>query len=172
MKTHPSAGIIAYRIKANGEPEFLLCYPGGPYYNRSDGTKKDDWGRWGIPKGKIESGEYAVMAAIREFQEETGWQLHIDKHLDEILVELTPIKYSSGKTVYAWGIPLDIQDISRLKSNFHEMEYPDGSGTIVKYPEVVDYCYMGIGEATKKCHRTQLKLLIELTDIIKRDKLK
>lgn len=52
-----SAGSVIYRIE-KGKPNFLLL--------------KYGWGHWGFPKGKIENGESAKEAAIREIKEETG----------------------------------------------------------------------------------------------------
>src|SRR5260370_25532350 len=49
--------------------EVLLVHPGGPYWHR-----RDD-GSWSIPKGEMNSGEDAGIAAIREFLEETGMAL-------------------------------------------------------------------------------------------------
>lgn len=52
-----SAGIIAYRITAEG-PRFLILYHGHNY--------------WNFPKGKIESEEKSFQTAVREVREETG----------------------------------------------------------------------------------------------------
>lgn len=52
-----SAGIIIYRKTPEG-PVFLLLYHGHGY--------------WNFPKGKIESEEKALQAALREVREETG----------------------------------------------------------------------------------------------------
>ena len=41
-------------------------HPGGPYW-----CKKDE-GAWSIPKGEMDEGEDAEVAARREFMEETG----------------------------------------------------------------------------------------------------
>jgi 8-oxo-dGTP pyrophosphatase MutT (NUDIX family) len=46
---------------------------------------KDSYGRWALPKGKIEKGEKPEEAALREIQEETGLaDLKIIKHLGQI----------------------------------------------------------------------------------------
>ena len=52
-----SAGIIAFRNSPDG-PHFLLLYHGGQY--------------WNFPKGKIESEEKSLAAALRETREEAG----------------------------------------------------------------------------------------------------
>ena len=62
-----SAGILVYR-KKEGKLEVFLEHMGGPYW-----AKKDE-GAWSIPKGEYIE-ESAKDAALREFQEETGFQL-------------------------------------------------------------------------------------------------
>ncbi len=59
MKTRReiSAGIIVYRRTEEG-PKFLILYHGHNY--------------WNFPKGKIESEERSLAAALRETKEETG----------------------------------------------------------------------------------------------------
>lgn len=52
-----SAGGVVVRL-ANGVPLFLLI--------------RDSYGHWGFPKGHLERGERADMAAVREVSEETG----------------------------------------------------------------------------------------------------
>ncbi len=52
-----AAGIIVFRHSPDG-PRFLLLYHGGAY--------------WNFPKGKIESEEESMEAALRETREETG----------------------------------------------------------------------------------------------------
>ena len=44
----------------------LLIKPGGPFW------RKKDVGAWMIPKGRVEQGETAAQAAVREFKEEVG----------------------------------------------------------------------------------------------------
>jgi 8-oxo-dGTP pyrophosphatase MutT (NUDIX family) len=53
-----AAGIILFRDSPEG-PHFLLLYHGGEY--------------WNFPKGKIESEEKSLEAALRETREETGF---------------------------------------------------------------------------------------------------
>lgn len=52
-----SAGGIVYRLD-NGHPRFLLI--------------RDSYRNWGFPKGHLETGERADIAAVREVGEETG----------------------------------------------------------------------------------------------------
>jgi len=60
-----SAGILMYR-QAGPRLEVLLVHPGGPFW------RNKDKGAWSIPKGEMNEGEDAAIAARREFLEETG----------------------------------------------------------------------------------------------------
>ena len=64
MPRETSAGVLVYR-RREGEPEFLLVHPGGPYWARKDEAA------WSIPKGLVEAGEEPIDAALREVREET-----------------------------------------------------------------------------------------------------
>ena len=66
MKWQYSAGIIPFRKKGKNREYLLLL---------SSLTKEE---LWEFPKGQIEKGESAPIAASREFEEETGiqeWQM-------------------------------------------------------------------------------------------------
>src|SRR3954469_19420804 len=89
-----SAGLLMYRVR-DGELEFLLAHPGGPFW------RDRDTGAWTIPKGELQEGEQPIEAARREFEEEVGLKP------GEELLELTPIKQKGGKTVHAWAFEGD-----------------------------------------------------------------
>jgi len=59
-----SAGILMYR-RSGPKLEVLLVHPGGPFW------RNKDEGAWSIPKGEMDDGEDATIAARREFLEET-----------------------------------------------------------------------------------------------------
>src|ERR1700761_6176775 len=106
-----SAGILLYRM-VDGLLEVFLVHPGGPFF------KNKDEGSWSVPKGEYLDDEYPLLAAKREFTEETGKQL-----TDGNFIELKPVKLKSGKTVKAWAVEGDM-DPKDLVSNFFEMEWP------------------------------------------------
>lgn len=58
MKREISAGAVIFRRESEDGVKFLLLYHGRGY--------------WNFPKGRLESGEKAVDAFIREVAEETG----------------------------------------------------------------------------------------------------
>jgi predicted NUDIX family NTP pyrophosphohydrolase len=118
-----SAGILLYRIK-NNKPEIFLCHPGGPFYK-----SKDD-GVWTIPKGEFDIDEEPLVAAKREFEEETGQKVNGQ------FIQLKPVIYKDGKKiVYAWALKGDI-DVATVRSNVFPLEWPPKSGKYIDVPEV------------------------------------
>src|SRR3954463_14711999 len=111
-----SAGIVAYRTNTNGGIEVLLVHPGGPFF------KNKDEGVWSIPKGEYLDGENPLLAAKREFEEETGNILP-----EEELIALAPVKIKSGKIISAWMVEANFAE-DFICSNFFEMEWPPKSG--------------------------------------------
>ncbi len=146
-----SAGILLYRIK-NGQLQVFLVHPGGPYWQHKD------LHAWSIPKGEIETGENIWQAAIREFKEETGFDIPVKNK-----IELSPVKQKGGKTVYAWAIEGDIA-AQQLKSNLFEMEWPPKSGKKQAFPEIDKGQWFDIVTAKTKIITAQQKLLDELVE--------
>jgi predicted NUDIX family NTP pyrophosphohydrolase len=109
--------------RAVGIVEVLLVHPGGPYW-----SKKNE-GAWTIPKGEYEADEEPLTAAIREFQEETGFKV------SEPFLELGSVRQKSGKRVLAWAFEGDC-DPTELTSNTCEIEWPPRSGKKIVIPEV------------------------------------
>jgi predicted NUDIX family NTP pyrophosphohydrolase len=75
-----------------GHIEVLLVHPGGPFW-----AKKDERS-WSIPKGGLEENEDPLTAAMREFEEETGFAVAGSP------IPLEPLRQLSGKVVYAWAM--------------------------------------------------------------------
>jgi predicted NUDIX family NTP pyrophosphohydrolase len=143
-----SAGLLMYR-ETNGELEFLLAHPGGPFW------KNKDRGAWTIPKGEIQEGEEALTAAKREFEEEIGFKPEGD------FLELKPIVQKSGKTVHAWAFAGDC-DATCVHSNTFQMEWPPKSGRYQICPEVDRACFFRFAEAKEKINPAQVAFLEEL----------
>jgi predicted NUDIX family NTP pyrophosphohydrolase len=144
-----SAGLLMYRIR-DGELEFLLAHPGGPFW------RERDTGAWTIPKGEIQSGEEPLAAARREFEEEVGFTSSGQ------LIALTPITQKSGKVVHAWAFEGDC-DPAAIKSNLFKMEWPPKSGQFQDCPEVDRAAFFRLAEARRKINPAQVALLEELT---------
>lgn len=149
-----SAGILAYRFSA-GLTEVLLVHPGGPFWKN-----KDD-GAWSIPKGEYDDQENVLTAAKREFLEETGHMI-----TEEKIIPLTSIKQKSGKWVDAFAIEYDL-DVTSVKSNVFEIEWPPRSGRMQSFPEVDRAGWFTIDAARAKILAAQIPLLDELTRLLK-----
>ncbi|MEX0881379.1 MAG: NUDIX domain-containing protein [Candidatus Saccharimonadales bacterium] len=135
-----SAGLLVYRMK-EGKLEVLIAHQGGPFW-----AKKDVWT---IPKGLYEQDEEPLVAARREFEEEIG-----QKSPNGRTIALGEITRKDGKTIKAWAIEGDI-DVSKVKSNTFEIEWPPRSGKIQEFSEVDRAAWVDINSATAKMHTGQ-----------------
>lgn len=147
MAREVSAGVLVFRRTPDG-PEVLLVHPGGPYW-----AAKDTAG-WSIPKGLIDPGEDTWAAAAREFAEELG-QTILGRGEPS---PLPPHRTPGGKTIHAWLIEADL-DITEVRSNLFEMEWPRGSGRVQAFPEVDRAAYCSPDLARRRIHRGQLPIL-------------
>jgi predicted NUDIX family NTP pyrophosphohydrolase len=140
-----SAGLLMYRNR-KGEIEVFLVHPGGPLW------AKKDQGAWTLPKGEYEADEDPLVAAQREFQEETGFIASGN------FIELGSVRQKSGKIVIAWAFEGDC-DPGELVSNTCEMEWPPRSGKRMEIPEVDRGRWYGLAEAHRYIRDEQGKLL-------------
>jgi len=148
-----SAGVLAYRKKA-GRPEVLLVHPGGPFW-----ANKDD-GAWSIPKGEYAAGEDAEAVARREFAEELGVALSVP------LQPLGAIRQRGGKLVDAFAAEQDL-DVSAIKSNMFEIEWPPKSGKRKSFPEIDRAAWFDLATACEKINAAQRELLERLETMIR-----
>jgi predicted NUDIX family NTP pyrophosphohydrolase len=144
-----SAGILLYK-----DNKVFLVHLGGPKFANKDK------GFWGIPKGMVEEGEDIKETALREFQEETGINLNINK--DE-LSELGKIKTARGKIVRAFVLEGTGKE-QFINSNMCTTEWPMGSGNIIEIPEVDKGEWFTIDEAYEKINIRQQEFLRNLTE--------
>lgn len=149
-----SAGILLYKQTDNRLLVFLV-HPGGPFY-----IKKDN-GSWSVPKGEFLDDEDALLAAQREFEEETGQRIAGD------FIKLTPIIQKSGKKVYVWAVKGDIDHETIVSNNF-EMEWPPRSGKSKSFPEVDRAAWFETDTAKAKILAAQVGLIEELEQILKK----
>jgi predicted NUDIX family NTP pyrophosphohydrolase len=163
-----SAGILLYRTRtAEGRPragaaaaeavpalEVLLVHPGGPFWARKD------LGAWSIPKGEYGDGDDPLQAALREFEEETGWRPPGDR-----LLALGTVRQRGGKQVTAWAAEatggLDL-DPAQLRSNTFTLEWPPRSGQLREFPEVDRAGWFDLTTARAKLVGAQAELLDRL----------
>lgn len=146
-----SSGLLMYRSRG-GHVEVMLVHPGGPFW------MKKDAGAWSLPKGELNSGEDALEAAQREFQEETGLRPRGE------FIPLGEVKQKSGKVILAWAFEGDC-DPTSVKSNTFLMEWPPRSGKKQEFPEIDRAQFFGLEEARKKINPAQLALLDTLERI-------
>jgi predicted NUDIX family NTP pyrophosphohydrolase len=149
-----SAGILLYKRTTGGELVVLLVHPGGPFW------KNKDIGAWSIPKGEFTNDEKPLDAAIREFEEEVGVKVSGE------FIELKPVKLKSGKVVFAWALEKDI-DVSSIKSNEFQMEWPPKSGKIISIPEIDKAEWFTVDEALQKINPAQSNLILQLVAKLK-----
>jgi predicted NUDIX family NTP pyrophosphohydrolase len=147
-----SAGLLMYRIR-DGVVEVLLVHPGGPYF------RNKDEGAWSIPKGEVEPDEDRLMAARREFEEETGLAP------SGPFVALTSVRQKGGKLVDAWAFKGDC-DPSTIASNTFTMEWPPRSGRQVTFPEIDRSGFFDLDTARRKINPAQASLIDELAALL------
>jgi predicted NUDIX family NTP pyrophosphohydrolase len=147
-----SAGLMLFRRIA-GRIEVLLVHPGGPFFARKDK------GAWSIPKGEYEAGEEPRVAALREFEEETGHRP------DGEPLFLGEIRQAGGKIVTAFALEGDL-DPERIESNLFEIEWPPRSGRLASFPEIDRAAWFGVEEARTKILASQVPLLDRLTEAV------
>ena len=108
-----AAGAVVTRAGLNG-PEFLLVH-------------RDYREDWTFPKGKVESGEHVLGAAVREVREETGYAIEL-------------------------GVPLPTQTY-KIEGRIKDSHYWLAkllSGTFVPNDEVDEIAWLPFEEAAKK----------------------
>jgi predicted NUDIX family NTP pyrophosphohydrolase len=150
-----SAGILVYRRREGGLEVFLV-HPGGPFW------AKKDHGAWTVPKGEYTDAEQPLDAAIREFKEETGFDLRGK------FVELGTITQASGKVVSAWACAGDF-DPEKLTSNSCEIEWPPHSGRSMTIPEVDRGGWFPVDEANARIFPAQQPFLERLARLLAGD---
>ncbi len=113
---------------------------------------KKDLGAWTIPKGEFADPENPLDAAVREFQEETGFQPAGE------FIDLGKVKQKSGKIVFAWAVEGDC-DPALLRSNSCEIEWPPKTGRKLEIPEVDRGEWFSVQDAREKIMEAQLPFL-------------
>lgn len=122
--------------------EVFLVHPGGPFW------AKKDLGAWSIPKGEYEPDEDPLIAARREFEEETGAAVNGDFR------SLGDTKQAGGKIVAVWSVEGDL-DPAKLKSNTFQMEWPPKSKRMAEFPEVDRWAWFSLEMAQEHILKSQ-----------------
>ncbi|MGB7438980.1 MAG: NUDIX domain-containing protein [Candidatus Acidiferrum sp.] len=143
-----SAGILLFR-KCDSAVQVLLVHPGGPFW------KNKDAGSWSIPKGEYNESEDPLTAAKREFQEETGIEIHGE------FISLDKLKQPGGKIVSAWAVQGDCSPIA-IRSNTFSIEWPPKSGRKQEFPEIDRADWFTLPDARKQLLKGQQAFLDRL----------
>lgn len=147
-----SAGILLYH--RDGDVwQVLLVHPGGPFWRRRERRV------WSIPKGGPAAGESTQATARREFEEELGHALAAP------LMPLGSVRQSRGKIVEAFAAEGDL-DVTTIRSNCFELEWPPGSGQHRAYPEVDRACWFTLTDARRMILPGQSPLLDRLEALL------
>jgi predicted NUDIX family NTP pyrophosphohydrolase len=155
VSTAVSGGILLFR-RRDGALEVLLAHPGGPFWAGRDA------GAWTIPKGVAEVDEALEAVAIREFGEETGFDLAtIAADPARPPVPLGDIALKSGKVVHGWAVEGDL-DPDKASSNEAEVEWPPRSGRRVMVPEIDRVAWFDPAEARRRVHPAQAAFIDRL----------
>ena len=148
-----SGGLVLYKLrKYSNLLSVLVAHPGGPFF------KNKDAGWWSIPKGEPDQGEDIFLAALREFEEETGEKPH-GPYLD-----LGSIIQKNGKKVFAWAFAGDWEDGKIPVCNEITMEYPKDSGKMWTFPEIDQALLLPAEEAKQKLRPEQAVLVDRLIE--------
>ncbi|SNS56821.1 NUDIX domain-containing protein [Rhodococcoides kyotonense] len=139
-----SAGLLPFR-RRGGVVEVLIAHPGGPFWARKDA------GAWSVIKGEY-TDEDPMTAAVREFREETGFDVVGDPFL------LGVVTQKGGKVVTVFAVDADF-DASAAVGNTFEMEWPPKSGKTQSFPEIDRIEWFGLADARVKLLEAQVVLL-------------
>lgn len=151
-----SAGILPYRLAADGTVSALVAHMGGPYWASKDA------GAWSIVKGEFDADtESALDAARREFREELG----LDAPEGEY-AELGTFSYSSGKRITVFVVDGSDFDAEGAVFGEFEMEWPPRSGRRASFPEVDRVEWIPIDDARELLVTGQRPALDRLTELL------
>jgi predicted NUDIX family NTP pyrophosphohydrolase len=150
-----SAGLLLFR-RSGGDLEVFLAHPGGPFW------RDRDLGAWTLPKGLLEEGEDPLVAAVREFEEETSVRP------EGPFLPLGSVRQKAGKLVHAWAWEGEA-DPRRVQSNVMRAEWPRGSGRWLAFPEVDRCKWFDPRTARQKINPAQAEFIDRLEAALSRD---
>ena len=100
-----------------------------------------------------------MQAAIREFQEETGFPATGE------FLNLGEIRQPSGKVVTAWAFAGDC-DPAKLVSNFCQVEWPPRTGRTIEIAEVDRGDWFTTAAARERIAKAQIPFLTRLENLL------
>ena len=161
LKPRISAGILLYRFNPSRgatkaeQIEILLEHFGGPKFEGKDIEC------WSIPKGLIERSEEPFVTALREFAEETGTILAADTLNIPLGQEYSS---TSKKNVIVWAVqcPVGYEPKEHFKSNTCNIEWPKGSGKMIRITETDRIEWFAVSETVRRVLPYQLSFFEKL----------
>jgi predicted NUDIX family NTP pyrophosphohydrolase len=147
-----TAGLLMYRRGDSGI-EYLLVHHGTPFF------KNKNVGGWTIPKGQANPGEDLLIAAEREFTEETGSAPRPP------YIDLGNVEQRNNKIVHAWAFEGDL-DVTKIKSNMGVTEWPPRSGKLQSFPEIDKGEFFSAADARNKLGNAQIAFVERLEQIL------
>lgn len=133
-----SAGILPYKY-IDSELYVYLEHPGGPFWKDKD--------KWSIVKGEYIN-EKALNAALREFKEESGFDL-------EGNLEYMGSFKLKHKLLVMFMVEEDL-DVTKMKSNTFKRMF---NGTLCEFPEMDEARWFKIDDAYNYIFDRQRKVL-------------
>lgn len=148
-----SAALLLYRRRS--EVEVWIAHMGGPFWAR-----KDD-GAWSLPKGIVEAGDTDELAAARrEFAEEMGVEAP-----DADYLPLGDFR-TSGKVIVVFAGAAPDFELTEVRSNTFELEWPPRSGRTQAFPEIDDARWFTLDVAAEKLTKGQRPILDALRELL------
>jgi len=135
----------------NKDNEVLICHP----TNHLETL-------WSIPKGKVESDENKIEAAIRETKEETN----IDLKKVDSMIRLGPQKYVHNRKILYPYLVLETLNPRIDFSSFDIKCISKVSDDRGDFPEMDDFKWVSFDEAKKLLHYTQVPCIDEIQKTI------
>lgn len=131
---------------------------GGPYW-----SGKDE-GAWSVIKGEHDASEDPLLAAQREWVEETSSPPPAGE-----LQPLGEVRLRSGKTVRAWAVKAPDLQPGTFVSNTFEMEWPPRSGKRQQFPEIDQAAWVALPQASVRLAAGQRPFLEALSALLAPD---
>ena len=86
---------------------------------------------WTLPKGKLEPGEDDMGAALREVQEETGWQVELDGDLGTV----SYVQANGSPKTVRWYTMKPVAEVGPPEADVDEVRWlePDAARELLTY---------------------------------------
>lgn len=144
MPSRVSAGLLPYRVRADGVVEVYLAHPGGPFWARRQ------QGAWSVIKGEYDPAhEDPLAAARREYAEELGRPVPpgVPVDLGTFAQSAKTVRVyaiacagdrdgASPESPSTWRAPATAAAAAAQGISWVSMQWPRGSGRIVEFPEI------------------------------------